>query len=166
MKIISRLFKHWFTTKSAIKRAFPPESLKAIESAVTEGERRHRAEVRLIIEHCLPTVSVLARLRPRQRAIELFGRYRIWDTEENCGVLVYINMADRAVEIVPDRAVMRLITREEWRGTCETITVGFARGEFCDSLIAAMKQLNALLEKHYPASGTHLNQLPNQAIVL
>lgn len=166
MKIISRLFKHWFTTRSAIMRAFPPESLKAIESAVTEGERRHRAEVRLIIEHCLPTVAVLARLRPRQRAMTLFSQFRVWDTEENCGVLVYINMADRAVEIVPDRAVTRLITRDEWRAACNTITTGFAQEEFRDSLVAAMKQLNDLLEKHFPANGAHPNQLPNQPIVL
>lgn len=166
MKIIPRLFKHWFTTKSAIKRAFPPESLKAIEVAVTEGERRHRAEVRLIIEHCLPTVAVLARFRPRQRAMTLFSQFRIWDTEENCGVLVYINMADRVVEIVPDRAVMRLVTRDEWRAVCDTITTGFAQGDFRDSLVGAMKQLNDLLGKHYPTIGAHTNQLPNQPIVL
>ena len=166
MKIFPRLFKHLFTIKAAAKRAFPPETLKAVEAAIAEGEKTHRAEVRLIVEHCLPMGAVLARLRPRQRAIELFGRYRIWDTEENCGVLVYVNMADRVVEIVPDRAVMRLITRDEWRAVCDTMTSGFAQGNFRDSTIAALNQLNALLQTHYPAGKPHANQLPNQPVVL
>jgi uncharacterized membrane protein len=166
MKIFPRLFKHWFTTKSAAKRAFSPETLTAIKVAVADGEKEHRAEVRLIVEHCLPTAAVLGRLHPRQRAMELFSRYRIWNTEENCGVLVYINLADRAVEIVPDRAVARLITRDEWHAVCNTMTAGFAKGEFRDSSAAAMKQLNTLLKVHYPAGSAHPNQLPNQPIVL
>lgn len=166
MKTFPRLFRHWFTTKRRVRQVFTPAVIQSIESVIAEGERLHRAEVRLIIEHSLTTTAVLARVRPRQRALELFGRYRIWDTEENCGVLVYVNMADRAVEIVPDRAVMRLITRDEWGAVCDILTSGFAQGEFRESTASAIHQLNALLQRHYPAAGTHPNQLPNQPIVL
>ena len=166
MKNFSRLFRHWLTTKRRVRHIFSPTVTQAIQAAIAEGEKLHRAEVRLIVEHCLPTTAVLAGVRPRQRALDLFGRYRIWDTEENCGVLVYVNLADRTVEIVPDRAVMRLVTRDEWRAVCDTMTSGFAQGEFRESTASAIYQLNALLQRHYPAAGAHPNQLPNQPIVL
>ncbi|MEA5097857.1 MAG: TPM domain-containing protein [Burkholderiaceae bacterium] len=166
MKIFSRLLKHGVTTSSAGKRAFPAETLKVIEATIADGETRHRAEVRLIVEHSLSLGAVLQRITSRQRAIELFSRYRIWDTEENSGVLVYINLADRKVEIIADRAVGRLIGKEAWHAVCRTMTRGFAQGEFHDSSVAAMVRLNALLETHFPASGTHVNQLSNKPIVL
>lgn len=166
MKFIPRLFRHLLTTKGTAGRTFPPETLKAIEAAIATGEQRHRAEVRLVIEHSLPMDAVFARVDPRQRAIALFSQLRIWDTEENCGVLVYINIADRKVEIVADRDVSRRVTQEEWNAVCRTMTEGFKRGEFRDSAAAAMQKLNALLEKHYPTEGAHPNQLPNQPIML
>lgn len=166
MMNFSRLKKHLFTTAGASHETFPRLTLKAIEAAITDGELRHRAEVRLIIEHALPLKEILQGISARQRAMDLFARYRVWDTEENCGVLVYINLADRKVEIVADRAVARLIVQEEWDAVCQTMTEGFAREAFRDSTIAAIAQLNALLAEHYPARGAHPNQLANQPILL
>lgn len=166
MKLFSRLCKHLFTTQAAGRRAFPPTTLKAIEAAIAEGENLHHAEVRLIVEHSLSSCAIWRRTTSRQRAIELFSQYRIWDTEENCGVLIYVNLADRKVEIIADRAVSKRVTNEEWLAVCRTMTQGFAKGEFHDSSSAAMMQLNALLQSHFPASGDHPNQLPNQPIVL
>lgn len=166
MMDFARLKKHLFTTASAANSAFPPSTLKAIEAAIGEGELLHRAEVRLVIEHALPLAALWHGTSARQRAIELFSRYRIWDTEENCGVLVYVNLADRKVEIVADRDVARRVTQGEWDAICKTMTDGFSRKEFRDGSAAAMMQLHALLETHYPANGTHPNQLPNTPIVL
>ena len=166
MSTISRFFRHIFTTRASAKRAFPPETLKVIEDVVAEGETRHRAEVRVVVESSLSGADVLAKVTPRQRAIVLFSQFGIWDTEENCGVLVYVNMADRKVEIVADRDVSRRISSEEWDAICHTMTDNFAKGEFRNSTISAVKQLNALLEKHYPDVGVVNNQLPNQPIVL
>jgi uncharacterized membrane protein len=166
MNIFYRLLKHLFTTHAAGKRTFPPSTLKAIEAAITEGESLHKAEVRLIVEHSLSGRAVLHRITSRQRAIELFSQYRIWDTEDNCGVLVYINIADRKLEIVADRAVSKLIPNKGWHAVCRTMTEGFSQGEFHHSSAAAMAQLNALLQSHLPADGTHSNQLPNKPIVL
>ncbi len=166
MKLFNRWMKHLFTTHTAGKRAFPPETLKAIETAIAEGESLHCAEVRLIVEHSLSACAVFHRITSRQRAIELFSHYKIWDTEENCGVLIYVNIADRKVEIIADRAVEKEITHKEWHAVCRTMTEGFAQGEFHHSSAAAMAQLNTLLHSHFPASGEHPNQLPNTPIVL
>jgi uncharacterized membrane protein len=166
MNILSRLWRHLTTTTAAGRRAFPPPSLKAIQDAIARGETLHRAEVRLIIEPALPLSAVLNGLSARARAVELFSDYRIWDTEENCGVLIYINLADHQVEIVAERAVGRLISAGHWQAICRRMTEGFARGAFHDSVIAALDQLHALLQEHFPEDGSGANQLPNQPILL
>ena len=166
MKTITRLFKHLSTTAGAGRRTFPPQTLAAIEAAIAEGETRHRAEVRLIIETSLPAQAVLSGMTPRERACELFSLYRIWDTEENCGVLVYIELADHDVEIVADRGVSRVIPAEEWQNICRIMTEGFASGDFHDSTLRALHRLNELLQIHFPDNGSTRNQLSDQPVVL
>ena len=166
MHLLSRLFRHVTTTTAAGRRVFPPRTLQAIEEAIEDGETRHRAEVHMIIEPALDMQAVLSRMTSRERARELFSDYRIWDTEENCGVLMYINLADHKVEIVADRGVGREIPAGEWETICRTMTQGFARGEYHDSVIHALTRLNASLEQHYPDDGSTRNQLPNRPVML
>ncbi|RJF97950.1 TPM domain-containing protein [Noviherbaspirillum saxi] len=166
MSTFHRLFKHLCTTAAAGRRAFPPDSLDAIEAAITEGERRHRAEVRLIVEPALGLQEVLAGMPPRERARALFAQYGVWDTEENCGVLVYVNLADHQVEIVADRGVGKIVPASEWQAICRTMTEGFARGDYHNSTLAALTRLNALLQQHYPDDGSTRNQLSDQPMVL
>lgn len=166
MKTFARLFRHLSTTSLAGKKAFPPETLKAIEREIAQGERRHRAEVKLIIEPALPLFAVLQGMSSRERARELFAHYRVWDTEENCGVLVYVNLADHKVEIVADRDAGRTVAASDWQSVCRTLTKGFAEGNFHDSTIAALAQLNGLLEQHYPDDGATANELPDKPLVL
>lgn len=166
MKTLPRLFTHLRTTSAAGRRAFPPATLKAIEETIAAGEKQHRAEVRLIVEPSLDMQAVLSGMPARERARELFAHYRVWDTEENCGVLVYVNLADRQVEIVADRGVGKVVAAKEWHAICRTMTQGFAQGVFHDSVIAALTQLNALLEKHYPDDGSTRNQLSDKPVVL
>lgn len=165
-QLLSRLRKHLFTTAATSKRAFPPATLKAIEAAIAAGENLHRAELRLIIEPALTLDAILHNTTSRQRAIELFTQDRVWDTEENCGVLVYIDLADHKVEIVADRGVSHLVAAHEWQAICKTMTQGFANKAYHDSTIAALSQLNVLLQTHYPANGERSNQLSNQPLVL
>ncbi len=165
MKTLQRLLAHLRTTSAAGRRAFPPDTLRAIEQAITEGETRHRAEVRLIVEPSLPAAAVWNGASTRARARELFARYGVWDTEENCGVLVYVNLADRKVEIVADRGIGKTVAASDWQAVCRTMTSGFAQGRYHDSALAAIAQLNALLERHYPDNGA-ANQLPNKPILL
>ena len=166
MKTFNRLLRHLFSTGRAGRRAFPPATLQAIETAIAEGEKRHRAELRLIIEPALDLQDVLNGMSTRDRARELFAQYGVWDTEENCGVLVYINLADHQVEIVADRGVGRVVPAAEWQHACRTMTSGFARGDYHGSTLAALSELNALLQRHYPDDGSTRNQLADKPVML
>jgi uncharacterized membrane protein YgcG len=165
MNKVSRLLTHLFTTKASGRRAFPAETLKAIQTAIAQGERRHRAEIRLIIEPALQLYDVLQGQTARQRAHELFSHYRIWDTEENCGVLIYINLADHKVEIIADRGVGRALAAADWLAVCKTMTQGFAHGTYHDSVLAALRQLNDLLHTHFPGNHSNTNELPNRPLI-
>jgi uncharacterized membrane protein len=166
MNRLARLWRHLVTTSAHGRRAFPPATLKAIEAAIAKGETLHRAEVRMIIEPALDAQAAWSGMSSRERAKELFARYGIWDTEENCGVLVYVNLADRKVEIVADRGVGRAISGKEWQAICRTMTQGFSQGRFHDSTLAALDQINALLQKHFPDDGSTRNQLSDRPVML
>lgn len=166
MKKLTRLVRHLTTTRMAARRIFPAHTLKAIQTAIAHGESLHRAEILLIVEPALTVSEVLSSESARQRAHELFAFHRIWDTEENCGILIYINLADHKVEIIADRTVGRLLPPSDWQAVCHTMTQGFARGDFHDSAVAALSQLNTLLQTHFPANGSTLNELPNQPLMI
>jgi uncharacterized membrane protein len=166
MHKIKRLLRHVTTTRITGRRTFPAHTLKAIQTAIAQGEAQHRAEIRLIVEPALKLLDVLLGMSARERARELFSHYRIWDTEENCGILIYINLADHKVEIVADRTVGRALDKTDWEAVCHTMTQGFSRGDFHDSAIAALTQLNALLKSSFPANSTSINELPNRPLVL
>lgn len=165
-KTLPRIGAHLLTTRFAGRRAFPAATLQAIQDTIASGETQHRAEIRVIIETALSTAAVLRGVPTRARARELFAHYQVWDTEENCGILLYVNLADHKVEIIADRTVARLLTAQEWQAVCATMTRGFAQGEFHDSAVAALRQLNMLLQERFPAHGTHSNQLPDRPLVL
>jgi uncharacterized membrane protein len=154
------------TTRKHGKRIFPAATLTAIQDEIAAGETLHRAEIRLIIEPSHDMATVFSGMTSRQRALELFTLYRIWDTEENCGVLVYINLADRQVEIVADRGIARLISTDDWQAVCAIMTAGFAQDDYHNSVIAGMRQLNTLVQKHFPEGKPQSNQLSNQPILL
>jgi hypothetical protein len=102
---LRRFFRHLATDQGGVRRAFPEAALARIEALIGEGEKWHRGQVRFSVEASLPLARVLAGITPRERAIEAFSLLRIWDTEENCGVLVYLLLADRDVEIIADRGI-------------------------------------------------------------
>jgi uncharacterized membrane protein len=166
MKTISRVLRHLFTTTLTGRRTFPATTLKAIQATIAAGEKAHRAEVRLIVEPALPLHAVLNRISARERGRELFAQYRIWDTEENCGILIYINLADHKVEIITDRTVGRVLDARDWQTVCTTMTQGFARGEFHESVLAGLRQLNDMLKTRFPPNGSHANELSNRPLIL
>ncbi|RSZ55540.1 TPM domain-containing protein [Massilia atriviolacea] len=162
----ARIWRHWRSTAAQGRRAFPPQTLDAIGKAITAGEQQHRSELRLIVENGMPFDALWAGMGMRERAIALFAEYGIWDTEDNCGVLVYVNLAEHKVEIVTDRNVGRKIDNIVWKRVCATMTEGFARGEFHAATLAALDQVNTLLAQHFPANGARANELPDRPIVL
>ncbi|MBW8902223.1 MAG: TPM domain-containing protein [Massilia sp.] len=162
----ARLWRHLGSTEASAKRAFPQATLEAIGQAISMGEQNHRGELRLIVERALPFEAIWAGIDNRQRAKALFAQYGVWDTEENCGVLIYINLADRKVDIVADRHIDRKIGAATWQTICDTMTQGYAGGQFHDSTLAAVAAVNACLQQHFPANGARANELPDQPIVL
>ncbi|HEX8610533.1 MAG TPA: TPM domain-containing protein [Telluria sp.] len=163
---LARIWRHWRSTAAKGRRAFPPETLDAIGKAITAGEQTHRSELRLIVEHGMPFDALWAGMGIRERAIALFAEYGVWDTEDNCGVLIYVNLAEHKVEIVTDRNVGRKIDNIVWKRVCALMTQGFARGEFHAATLAALEQVNTLLSQHFPANGARANELPDRPIVL
>ncbi|MBK4738121.1 TPM domain-containing protein [Noviherbaspirillum pedocola] len=163
---LRRIFRHLFTTAASGRRAFPPQALHELQRAIREGEQSHRAEVRIIIEAALPLAELIDGVHARARARMLFSDYRIWDTEENSGVLMYVNLADREVEILTDRGVGRLVEAKEWQAICDAMTRDFARGSYRDGAVAALSSLNALLAQRMPSDGQRTNQLSDRPIIL
>jgi uncharacterized membrane protein len=163
---LRRVLRHWKTTAAHGRRAFPQETLAAIATAINAGEQTHRSELRLIVEAAMPLGAVWDGVTNRQRALALFAEHGVWDTEDNCGVLIYVNLADHKVDIVADRNINRKIDSATWQAVCRTMTDGFGRGQFHTSTIAAVAQINELLRQHFPANGTDVNELPDNPIML
>jgi uncharacterized membrane protein len=161
-----RVLRHWRSSKGDAQRAFPEGTLNAAAQAITAGEQTHRGEVRFIVEKSLPTDEVWDGVTCRQRALALFADYGVWDTEDNCGVLIYVNLAEHKVDIVADRGIDRKIDEATWQAVCSTMTEGFRQGRFHDATLAAIEQVNALLREHFPATGARPNELPDSPIML
>jgi uncharacterized membrane protein len=162
-----RLFRHLVTDHGTAKRAFPPAALDRIQAAVADGERRHRGQVRFVVEASLPLARVLRRLPPRERALEVFGALGVWDTEDNCGVLVYLLLADRDVEVVADRGIHRLVGDAAWEGVCREMEAAFRDGRFDAGVEAGIARINALLAEHFPrVEKQGANELPDRPLVL
>lgn len=166
MNTFKRLFRHLSHTRALARAQFPPATLQAIQACIGAGEAEHRAEVRLVIEAALPLSAVLRNESSRARAHELFSHYRIWDTEENSGLLIYLNLADHRVEIVTDRAVGRALKRADWESVCSTMTRSFARGIYHDGALEGLAQLNRLLALHFPQTSQQKNEISNRPLML
>jgi uncharacterized membrane protein len=149
---------------------FPASVLDAIEQAIGRAERTHAGEIRFAIETSLPPRDILGETGPRARALEVFAHLRVWDTEHNNGVLIYVQIADRIVEIVADRGFSGLVGQAEWEAVCRLMEEHFRAGRFKLGSIAGVDAIGALLARHFPASakgpGEMHNQLPDRPTLL
>jgi uncharacterized membrane protein len=162
-----RFFRHLATDHGSVRRAFPEAALSRIEALIGEGEKRHCGQVRFAVEPALPLARVLSGVTPRERAIEVFGLLRIWDTEENSGVLIYLLLADRDVEIVADRGIHRRVGDKAWSAVCRKMEAAFRGGRFAAGVEAGLAEINALLAEHFPRDdGRPANELPDRPVVL
>src|SRR3990172_9484861 len=118
-------FKHLFAPDWLVYRAFPRAALKRIEAAIGQSEAAHRGELRFAVEPGLDLLPVLRGLTPRQRALDVFSRLRVWDTEENSGVLIYVQLADRDIEIVADRGISAKVGQAQWDAICHRMEEAF-----------------------------------------
>jgi len=164
-----RLWRHVATDHRAVRRAFPERALRAIEQAIAQGEAHHRGQVCVALEAALPPARVLRGVTPRERALEVFGLLRVWDTEENAGVLLYVLLADRDVEIVADRGIHRQVGDAEWEQICRTLESEFAAGRGPEGVVRAVERMSALMAAHFPArpgDPAHRNELPDRPALL
>jgi uncharacterized membrane protein len=165
---LARLFKHLAITPGSLRRAFPPATEKRIGEAIAQTEVRHTGEIRFAMEAALPW-SYLRRDAPaRQRALMVFSKLRVWDTEHNNGVLLYVDMADRSVEIVADRGVAARVPKEQWDAICQAMREQFRRGAYEAGALEAIRAIGALLEVHFPLApgATRSNELPDAPVKL
>jgi len=163
---LARLWRHLLATRAGLKRAFPDEALEAIEQAVHAGECRHGGELRVALETDLDWRALLAGETPRQRALEVFGRLGVWDTELNNGVLIYVLFADRDVEIVADRGFNGRVGAGEWDEVCRAMRAAFRAGEYRSGLVAGIEAVHALIAAHYPALPGGRHELPDRPALL
>lgn len=169
--LIKRLFTHLRTTQADVRRLFPENELDRIEAAVQSGEGGHHGELRIVIEASLPLSQVWDRVSPRERAQHVFRELDIWDTEANSGVLIYVNLADHAVEIVADRGFTAKVPASTWQQLCAAITTGFAQSNHVTALHGTIEALHQLARQHFPApAGSHatrgnVNELPDRPLI-
>lgn len=161
-----RWFKHLFLDDFAARRDFPRPVLESIGRAVAEQEKRHRGELRFVVEGGLPLAPLLAGRTAHERAIEVFSRLRIWDTEDNAGVLVYLLLADRRVEILADRGINAKVGAAAWDVICREMQAAFAQGRFEEGAILGIQAISDLLATHFPPGAENPNELPDTPVVL
>ena len=162
-----RWLRHLFFDYFALKSAFPDASLAAIERGVAAQESRHRGELRVAIEGGLPIHALLSGRTAHERALEHFARLRIWDTEDNAGVLVYLLLADRRVEIVADRGIHARVGGTAWETICGAMQREFAAGRFEAGVLSGLASVSDLLATHFPANeGSNPNEQPDAPVVI
>ena len=162
----SRVLRHLFATRAGMRRRFTPEALAQVEAAIHDVESRHSGEIRFAVEAALDADELFAGVTPRARAIEVFSHLRVWDTEANNGVLIYVLLADRDVEILADRGLAARVPQSEWEAICREIEAHFREGRFAQGSVAGVQSVGRLLERHFPGSGADANELPNQPVLL
>jgi uncharacterized membrane protein YgcG len=163
---LGRLIRHLCTTRWSTRARFSRSVLDAIEQAIGECEHRHGGEIRFIVETALDLPEVWRDLPPRQRALQLFGQFGVWDTAHNNGVLVYVLMADRDVEIVADRGIAQHVSQAEWQAVCRQMEGHFREGRFREGAVLGILGVGTLLGRHFPGRRPSDNELPNQPVLL
>jgi uncharacterized membrane protein len=162
-----RFIRHIFSGPWRVRKVFSKRSLQAIEAAIADSETSHLGEIRFVVESALEIVELLHGLTPKQRALEVFSQCRVWDTEHNTGVLIYLLLADRDVEIVADRGIHARVGEAVWTRICQNIEAQFRAGKFEQGVIDGIQQITVQLQQHFPAfAEDNPNEIPNAPIVL
>jgi uncharacterized membrane protein YgcG len=163
---IGRLFRHATTLRWHLGRAFDAEARAAIQKAVTDSESLHRGEIRFAVEARLDTASLWAGETARERALELFATLGVWDTAENSGILVYVLLADRRVEIVADRGYRGDVTDEQWRAVCAEVEAAFGAGHYREGAVKGVMGCARHAVDLFPSDGADPNELPDAVVFL
>jgi uncharacterized membrane protein len=163
---IQRIVRHLFTTHGQVGRAFPRSTLLAIEKTVEASEATHAGEIRFAVEAALDGIPLFNGQAPRERALEVFALQRVWDTEHNNGLLIYLLLADRAVEIVADRGIHARVGEQGWSEICRRMEAAFKVGDYESGAIAGIQAAAQHLAAHFPVVGLARNELSNRPVLL
>jgi uncharacterized membrane protein len=153
-------------TRWRINRAFPGDTLISIDAAIKASETAHRGEIRFAVEGALDIGPLMRGLTARERAIDVFSQLRIWDTEHNNGVLIYLLLSDRDVEIVADRGIDAKVGAQEWERICCKMEAAFRQADFEGGVVGGIQEVTRHLAEHFPPTGDDRNELADKPVVL
>jgi len=163
---LKRIFKHTLTTQWHLKKYFTPAALGSIELEISNSEAQHSGEIRFVVEGALDGAPLFRDQSAHDRALDIFSQLRIWDTQDNNGLLIYLLLADHAVEIIADRGINAKVSRDEWKAICEIMQNEFTQGNFKTGVCDAIKSITKHLIMHFPISASDENELPNKPVVM
>jgi uncharacterized membrane protein len=164
---VGRLLRHRWLDEADTRRSIHPDLAERLTQRVAASERRHTGEVRIYVEAGLPTSYLWRGATARERAVAMFGKLRVWDTEHNNGVLIYLLLAEHAIEILADRALNSRVDSGEWQRIVARMGNAFREGRFEDGLTQALEEVSALLVQHFPAEPgqANVNELPDEPVL-
>ncbi|WP_065750967.1 TPM domain-containing protein [Bradyrhizobium paxllaeri] len=163
---IGRITRHLLQHHWRRRRDFPPALLARIEQAINAGEATHSGQVRFVVEGALDGAPLFRNQSARERALDVFSHLRIWDTADNNGVLIYLLLADRDVEIVADRGIDTKVGAAGWEKICKEMEADFRTGNFERGVIRGIAAVSRELTAHFPRTGGGTNELPDTPVVL
>ena len=163
---IARIGRHLPQHHWRRRRAFPPAVLARIEQAIRAGEATHSGQVRFVVEGALDGAPLFRDQPARERALDIFSQLRIWDTARNNGVLIYLLLADRNVEIIADRGIDARVGAAGWEKISAEMESSFGAGNFAGGVIRGIQAVSRQLATHFPRQGGGNNELPDTPVVI
>ena len=163
---LRRFWRHILMSPVLARRRFPPAAMEAIERETAAQEKRHRGEIRFVVEAELTTGQLWRDLGSRDRARQVFSEHGVWNTEENTGVLIYLLLADHRVEVVADRGITARVADTEWQSICRAMEAHFREGRFEEGAIAGIRAVSGLLALHFPARDQNPDELSNRPLLI
>ena len=163
---LRRIARHLLVLPGAVSRAFPASVMQAIEQAIGQSESEHSGELRFAVEPALDTSALLAGESARERAIEVFSLLRLWDTDARNGVLIYLLLADRDIEIVADRGVAAKVNASEWEAICRDMEASLRNGDHGTAVVRGIEAVSRLVARHFPRRAGDRNELPDRPVAL
>lgn len=164
--MLGRLIRHLVSSLRPARRLLNAAARAQIQDEIAVAERTHAGEIRVAIEASLTLPQLWRGLAPRARALEVFAALGIWDTARNNGVLVYVLLADRAIEIVADRGIAECVPAAEWEALCTEVSERFRQGELASGCCVAVRSVAQRMARFFPSPGGDGNELPNQPVLL
>ncbi len=163
---IARVVKHLFTTQWKVHRLFPQPAITAIEEAIKASESSHIGEIRFVVEGALDGSPLFNGQSTKERALDVFSHLRIWDTQHNNGLLIYLLLADRHVEIIADRGLHDRVGCHEWDKICREMETAFKQKKYEAGVLSGIRAVTKHLINHFPAVGASQNELPDKPVLL